>query len=355
MGCGAEMRLTWKELKYVDGMAVGASVGDSVWIECEGCKAHQFDSPTVRRHIVEAGHWQAQNPTPEPGVVSYHWNALLPPWIRWADLVKEWLRANELKKMGNLEPLKIFICETLGEPWEDRINVADYAQIAQRKTEFRAGDVWPFAKRIFLTADVQADVIYWTARAWGLGGISQQIDYGRVFTFDDLRAVQQRLAIKDNDVGVDSGFRTSEVYQQCQRWGWHPIKGTPQDHFVHHEPDGSQVRRLWSVTRADPAMGTTAQGATTLPLFLFSTDSIADMLALFINGSGPAWGLLADVSDEYQQHLAAEKPEIDQKNGKRVWRKIGRQNHWLDCERMSLVAAVILGLVASEEKKEIPK
>jgi phage terminase large subunit GpA-like protein len=351
-GCKKDLTLDWKAMKYGENPVAGDGGGRGVaWVhlECE-CKATYSDAPQVRRYIIESGHWQAQNLAPQAGVASYHWNALLPPWIRWADLVVEWQKANDLRKLGNIEPLKIFICETLGEPWEDKIEVADFAALGQRKTAFVAGESWPFTKRIFLTCDVQQDVIYWTARAWGLGGVSQQIDYGREFTFDGIRTQQLRLAIKDNDVAIDSGFRTSEVYQQCQRFGWHPMKGTPQGHFVHHLDDKSTVQRIWSVTRADPAMGTGQQGQTTLPLFLFSSDAASDMLALFMAGSGPEWGLISDVSEEYLQQLAAEKAEIDAKSGKRIWKRVGRNNHWRDCEKMNLVAAIIIGLVASDGK-----
>lgn len=339
--CKQPLHLNWKSMKFGDGF---------LHIECD-CKATYSDVAQVRRYIIDHGFWQAQNPAALSGVVSYHWNALLPPWVRWADLVDEWHRANESKKMGNIEPLKIFICETLGEPWEERVEITDFTSLNQRKTILKTGDEWPFTKRVFLTCDVQQDIVYWTARAWGLGGISQLIDYGREFNFDGIRSVQQRLNIKDNDVAIDSGFRTSEVYQQCQRFGWHPMKGTPQGHFIHYLDDKTSVQRIWSVTRADPAMGTGQQGRTTLPLFLFSSDSASDMLALFMAGSGPEWGLLEDVSEEYIHQLAAEKAEIDIKSGKRIWKRVGRNNHWRDCEKMSLVAAIVIGLVASEGKK----
>lgn len=364
MKCGAENKLEWKAVKYDRDLASADSAigrkdysgGDGasgdfaqsgVRLVCVGCDHAHADKPVVRRHIIEQGHWQAQNLAPQLGVVSYHWSALLPPWVQWADLVKEWHQANDHKKRNNLEPLKVFICESLGEPWEDKIEVADYAQITQRRSGWVRGVAWPDGKRTFLTADVQLDMIYWTARAWGLGGVSQQIDFGRVFTFDDLRAVQTKLAIRDNDVAVDSGFRTSEVYQVCQRWGWHPMKGAPVDHFVHHESDKTAVRRIWTASQVDPA----AQGGAQVTLFVFSADSAKDMLALYMAGKGPVWGLVGDVTDEYCQQLAAEKAEIDGKTGKRIWKQISKNNHWLDCESMNLMAAVIIGLAASEEKK----
>ena len=341
MGCKVELRLTWKGLKF-DGTAPT--------FHCEKCGAMFQDSPLVRRWIIEQGHWQAQNPSPQPGVVSYHWNALLPPWVKWQDLVDEWHNANVAKKQGNIEPLKIFICETLGEPWEERIEAADWQQLGQRKEGYVIGEAWPFEKRRFLTVDVQADVLYWTCRAWGLGGVSRLVEYGRIFGWDDLRAIQQRLGVKDGDVVVDSGYRTGEVYQQCLRNGWKPSKGVTQDHFIHQEPDGKSMRRPWQISRTDPQMGTNAQGATSIPLVLICTDSMKDMLALFMGGSGPAWGLPQDVSEEYLQQLAAEKPELDEK-GKRIWKRRHRNNHWLDCEVSNLTAAVIIGLAASEAKK----
>jgi phage terminase large subunit GpA-like protein len=353
MKCGVENKLTWKAVKYDEsGQGSAESHGCSVRVVCSACAHAHPDLAQVRRHIIEAGHWQAQNPSPEAGVTSYHWTALLPPWIRWEDLVKEWKRANELKKVGNIEPLKIFICETLGEPWEERIEVADFAQISQRKADYVIGEEWPLAKRTFLTADVQADVIYWLIQSWGLGGVSRVRNYGRCFTFEDLREVQQQHGIKDNDVAVDSGFRTAEVYRHCLKYGWHPMKGVQQQDFIHEESDKTSVRRIWQAVNADPSLGTAQAGVTSIPLFLFSSDAASDMLALFMSGHGPAWEIPKDASEDFQKQLCAERAEIDLKTGKRIWKRIARDNHFRDCAKMSLVAAIIIGLVASGEAKK---
>jgi phage terminase large subunit GpA-like protein len=341
MKCGVESRLTWAQLQY------GDPNGEA--LKCEACGVCQPDFPQVRRHICEAGHWQAQNPSPQAGVVSYHWNALLPPWVKWADLVSEWHRANELKKQGNIEPLRVFVCETLGEPWEERVDATDFAHVSQRKGDFVIGAEWPLEKRRFMPVDVQADHFYWCCRAFGLGGVSRLIDYGRIFGWEDVRAIQQRLKVRDGDVVVDSGFRTGEVYQQCLKFGWKPSKGVAQDYFVHVEPDGTHLRRSWQISQTDPQMGTSQQGVSILPLVLFCADATKDTLALFMHGTGPSWELPNDIGEEYLRHLVSERPELDKK-GRRVWVQKSKYNHWLDCEVMNITAALILGLVASEAK-----
>jgi phage terminase large subunit GpA-like protein len=335
------------------------AVSARAWYECESC--HKPIQQDRKQAMVRAGEWRQTNLGCPVSRKSYHISALYSPFERhdWGKIAVMFLQAK--KTVGGLQD---FTNSILAEPWEQKIEAADFAAIAQRKASYNTGDPWPPEKRRFLSVDVQADILYWTCRAWGLGGISRLIDYGRVFGWGDLIQVQNRLGVKGCDVIVDSGFRTFEVKQCCARYGWKPFKGWDRigftkllggvtmptmhkDTVLSFELRGSEYPCVRAYTTSD---GITMPG---IYGFNFNSDGYKDMLALFMSGEAPTWELPQNVSDEYLKQLAAEKRCLDEKTGKPIWKQISKDNHWGDCEIMNLIAAVIIGLVASgaEEKK----
>ena len=369
MKCGAENKLEWKAVKYeqaasrsnnraerdnLNSVSSDCSGTDSlpVHVACEHCEHRYFDEPSVRRHIIEAGHWQAQNPTPHAGVVSYHWNALLPPWVRWADLVAEWKQANDHLKRGNPEPLKVFVCETLGEPWEEREIEADPKALNDRRGEYDRADAWEGlltradgAAARFLSADVQQDVIYWRCRLFGKDGESRGHGWGRCFTFAELDTEAKRLGVPSYFVGVDSGYRTTEVYRACAQYGWKAMKGEDKQEFIVDEPGVGRVRRCWNRSQADPHAGTAQAGRVIVPLYLFADAAMQDMLALHMAGKAGQWSYERDAGSDYVAQLLSEEKRADPKTGKVEWHRIRRANHLRDCEKMVLVLAIASGVL----------
>jgi phage terminase large subunit GpA-like protein len=374
MGCGHEQQLKWEAVKYDTEFRDKEKVdsqqrGRPCWVSCVVCQKAHEDSPQVRRHIIERGHWQSQNPNPQPGVVSYHWNALLPPWVRWQDLVDEWTRANELKKLGNIEPLKIFICESLGEPWEDRADQQTMTVrmnlLRSRMRQYDGADPWDGEakhprlghRQRFIGADVQSDVIYWRARQFGRGGESRGVAFGRVFTFDELEQVRRDLQVPSHYLFVDSGFRTQEVYRACARWGWAACKGEDKEWFSKATAKGS-IRNVFNQSRAVPHSETGAAYSNEIPLFIWSNPSVKDMLELYITGEAGEWTverLSGTNAEEYLLQVIGEERRkiVNNKTGaaEYVWHKI-HDDHWRDCELMILVAAMASGVLASGDNPQ---
>jgi hypothetical protein len=351
MKCGAENKLEWKALVYEHTASDGMDAIAGPVIRCS-CGVYHPDSPTIRRHIIERGHWQAQNPSPQVGVVSYHWNALLPPWVRWADLVAEWKQANDHLKRGNPEPLKVFVCETLGEPWEEREIEADPKALNDRRGEYDRGDAWEGlltradgAAARFLAADVQQDVIYWRCRLFGKDGESRGHGWGRCFTFAELDTEAKRLGVPPYFVGVDSGYRTTEVYRACAQYGWKAMKGEDKQEFIVDEPGVGRVRRCWNRSQADPHAGTAQAGRVIVPLYLFADAAMQDMLALHMAGKAGSWSYERDAGSDYVAQLLSEEKRPDPKTGKVEWHRIRRANHLRDCEKMVLVLAIASGVL----------
>jgi hypothetical protein len=97
----------------------------------------------------------------------------------------------------------------------------------------------------------------------------------------------------------------------------------------------------------DPFVGTRGQGARTLPLFRHVGDPTEDLLAEYMAGLIGEWSLPRHVEREYLKQLSGERRlENTDPKGRitRIWKRFG-PNHYLDCEPMILVAAIITKLI----------
>ena len=170
------------------------------------------------------------------------------------------------------------------------------------------------------------DCVYYAVRAWGAHDRSYLIRYGIVASLDDLAALQNdRYRSPAGEFAatakfVDSGYRTDEVYQFCQKHGWIPTKGhdtsqqsypvKPMNGVLHVNVDyfKEHLQLRFKIANADPG----------------------------------AWLLPKEAEREFASHLASEGQvvEIDKwGRQRRRWKLVGSENHWLDCEVMQLAGA----------------
>jgi phage terminase large subunit GpA-like protein len=361
--CGQLQQLAFAQLRWDedDSTRPGGKwdfdkVAETIRFECVACGHRLTDTPTNRRMLCSAGRWVKSNPLAASNKVSFQWNALLPPWVKWRDIVEEFIVAHSVLKNGDYHPYKAFVNETLGEPWEDRLKeVTDFGALAHRVAPYRLGDAWPEEKVRILAVDVQRDHFRYVCRAWGPFGESRLIAFGRVDSEGDLDALPASLGVSNVNVCVDSGHEAARVYRICARNRWKAFKGTANEYFAAKDEDGKPVRKLWSVTRADPALGMkAAPGPRPAPikLYLWSNPSVKDMLAEWMSGLGPNW-TIPDVTDpselaDYIAQVTAEKrvERVDARGFSQFdWVQVRRDNHYWDCELMIGVAALAQGLV----------
>lgn len=67
---------------------------------------------------------------------------------------------------------------------------------------------------IFMSVDVQKDCFYYAIRAFSdkPQEESMLIECGVLFSWDDIFAKRAEFLIPNSNMGIDSGYRTSEVY-----------------------------------------------------------------------------------------------------------------------------------------------
>ena len=320
---------------------------------CVACGHQMSDTPQQRKALAKTGQFVRMNPKAPRHRVSFHWNALLPPWVKWIDIVEEFIQARAAARAGDLSPLKTFINETLGEPWADKLGeIDDYEFMDARKGDYDFGDPWPEEKVRFLAADKQeaSGEHYWyVCRAFAEGGKSRLVSYGRVNSTAELEAKRVELGVQVQNALIDSGFKAREVYRFCLSHGWKAFKGDDAEWFMHSvkksgEPT-KQVRRIYTRSLVDPHYGTAMQGRSRMiPLYRWSNNAAKDELTELLMGKVGEWTIPRRVESSYLKQVTAERREekIDARG--RVtyfWKQVRRDNHLRDCELMIHVASVI--------------
>lgn len=329
----------------------------TVRYECESCGAAFKEQD--RGRLAETYHDVDYNPAAKASHKSVHWSALYVPWIKWADLVQEFLIADAAWRRGNIEPLRAFLNESLGIPWEIRGERPKESELRKQcglpnGEPYNRGMLWATEEQTaqVLTVDVQAAQgghLKYVLRQWKPSGDSRLIDWGILVSFDDLYKYAVDHCIPANCVFVDSGYRATLVYKACVDYGWTALKGDNREFFTHVINRVPQ-RFPFRVTMVDPAIGTSLQGRVQIPLIIWSNPSYKDRLLLHIAvGRGPAWLLPDDVSNNYLDELAGE--ERTAKTDPRgvvsyEWVKTG-PNDYLDCELEQLVVADLGGIAVA--------
>lgn len=362
-GCGQRSPLAWANIKWDTNETTCPSAGNwnfdalapTIRYECPGCGHAVRDVPDERKRMAAGGVWVKSNPDAPASRASFTWNAILPPWVRWRDLAEEFLRAKEAVKVGAIEPLKTFINESLGEPWEER---AEEDVDEMKLSDYSMEDCAPDGQA-FLTVDRQKDHMPAVVRSWSEGGASKLVWCGKCLTFEEVDEVRARFSLSPRRVVIDSGYDTAEVYEACVRFGWTAVKDEDRADYLHKLNSGKMVRRIYSPPqRGDPAMGKTAQGKRYCPLFLLATNpTINDMLQRFRAGHGPAWELPKNTPKDYLYQMSSmtKRRRHRSTDGREIWEwvKIGkRPNDFWACERMQIAAAAIAGILRSKASED---
>lgn len=386
MGCGTTLPLRYREKTAADGtagrylMKYGAPdtphseyrtphgtwdfdrIAPTVRIECPHCGHAHHDTPKVRAHIRDKTEFIAQNPHAPKHLRSITWPAFIAPWVSFASVVEEGLKAYDALKAGDQEPLKKFVTEWLGESYEDGLREwKGKKDIAAAKTDAYRIGCPPKMGRRFMGCDRQAkdgDHYWWEVREVREDGEIRLVNFGKLDPGPELeeRLEQVRISyeVDPEDLLVDSGYKATETYKACARYGWTPMKGVPQQFFVGRDLKGEQVRKTVQATFPEEYLRIAGERR---PLVLWCNDPHKDALAYLLDGNGK-WTVPKDVPRVYIDHQVAEERVQVQRGGQLAWawRKVRdkEDDHLRDCSLMILSAVLDYQLlhIAPEELPE---
>ncbi len=352
--CGEYIELKFSNIRFPDeeGMTYADRAEFATYIcqEC-GCAITDADKNNMIRH----GEWRiVRHNTQYVRSVAFWINTLYSPFVRWADIVKEFLTTKD-----DPDLFQNFVNSWLAEPWEDTKLKTSAELVLERQTELPEYVVPSWAKILTGGVDVQETSLYWSIRAWGDYLTSQNIAHGQVLSFNDIDNIMNAEYLNENGEPmivnlclVDSGDQTDIVYDFCATHSDYalPVKGSSHAQLSNY--------KLSKINRTDSrAMGTT--------LVLVDSGAYKDMIAGRMqrdNGRG-SWMVYSGCDMEYAKQVTAEH-KVNVKHGntvKKVWqlKTSHADNHYLDTEVYNAAAADILGVrqlhLMKEEDVSVPE
>lgn len=352
--CGEYIELKFSNIRFPDeeGMTYADRAEFATYIcqEC-GCAITDADKNNMIRH----GEWRiVRHNTQYVRSVAFWINTLYSPFVRWADIVKEFLTTKD-----DPDLFQNFVNSWLAEPWEDTKLKTSAELVLERQTELPEYVVPSWAKILTGGVDVQETSLYWSIRAWGDYLTSQNIAHGQVLSFNDIDNIMNAEYLNENGEPmivnlclVDSGDQTDIVYDFCATHSDYalPVKGSSHAQLSNY--------KLSKINRTDSrAMGTI--------LVLVDSGAYKDMIAGRMqrdNGRG-SWMVYSGCDMEYAKQVTAEH-KVNVKHGntvKKVWqlKTSHADNHYLDTEVYNAAAADILGVrqlhLMKEEDVSVPE
>jgi hypothetical protein len=369
---GEKAGMVYDEVMGADGLLDREATAASARYVCHNCgHAHQSG----------AGTWLAWDATGKyissktgrdfdkaalPTEISFRWTAIMD--FPWAELVKLWLSAIDAKKVGNYVPLIAFFQKRMAlMRSENSMHDVDLPFKRVPKKEV-SRELQPGELDRFLTFDRQAEDVFWVqARSWFVGGRSNRLWAGRLFSFEDIEAKRIELGIEPNCVAGDSGYKPKGddgVYRACIKYGWIALKGVGEVsgfwHTVKPRFRGDPPQRVWRpwapITFGDPGMGTSEQGKTHCPLIRFSSDAMADKVHEQIKAG--LWEEPEEADDiteddrQYRIQMAAEFPKMvfskTKNRVERQWTCPSKNNHQFDAAKGQELCVMVAELLPSD-------
>jgi hypothetical protein len=343
----------WKwdtnEITKPDGKWNFDVLAETIRWECPACNGIVRDTPFDRRKLAREAKFTKLNPSAPHHTVSFTWPSLVTPWVKWRDVVEKFLNARRAARSGNIEPLKSFVNDDLGEPWDDSLGVIeDFEFLEARKQDYDFGEVWPEESARYMSADRQeagGEHYWYVIRAFGPFGKSRLITFGRCTSTLELEEVRRRYNVPIENAMIDSGFKASEVYKFCMAARWKAFKGDDSEYFLFRNVKLQKtLRRIWERSFVDPYMGTALAKKRSMPLFRFCNNPTKDLLITYMSGLMGEWTIPKTTPREYLKQVSAERREevVDGRGRVHfVWKRRVRDNHLWDCELQIMVAAVI--------------
>lgn len=337
--CGEYIEFKFQNIRFPDdeGMSYADRAEFATYV-CQECGSIITDND--KHNMLRLGEWRiVRHNTKYVRTVAFWINTLYSPFVRWADIAKEFLLTKD-----DPEEFQNFTNSWLAEPWEDTKLKTNADLVMERQTEVPAHVVPSWAKMLTAGVDVQEISLYWSIRAWGDYLTSQNIAHGQALSFDEIDRIMNLEYMTEDGTPmlvslclVDSGDQTDMVYDYCTYHSEYalPVKGSSHAQLSHY--------KLSKINKE----GSAAYGMT---LVLVDGGKYKDMIAGRMrkpNGRG-SWMVYDGCDYEYAMQVTSEHKVNVKSNGtvKQVWqlKHSHGDNHYLDTEVYAMAAADILGV-----------
>jgi len=349
----------------------------TVRYECENKDCKYRFKYSERFQLIKTLEPIQMNPLADEDNVSVHWWEAYMPWAEcaWGKIAVKFIKATYAAKTGDFEPLKVFVTETLGEPWRVPVKAQfTRGKVLERCGDYSVGETWDVQRDLsgrpsvchVITADIQHGYLYYVmrqVRKLEFGGGSRLIDCGKMPWFDDLRAYQMAKKVDSGCVYLDCAYKPNEVYEACTafgqwidcsplqhksgRWwtGWRPVTGADNDYF-NDVVNGIAIRRPWRDSNRDINIGKSGHARQIRVWEISKSHYRSRLFEYALPGLLPGWEIPQNIPNEYVEQMGhvTKRPKTNA-SGQVVdeeWHESGRHD-FPDCEQFQLAAVDIGG------------
>lgn len=355
--CGHAEVLKWDKHVDMPKDGNGNYLPEHAAIVCRECDTAWSEGD--RHKSIRTGYWEAKYPerTHHHG---YRVSAFASPFTPLIKLAREWVNAQD-----NPEQMKAFINTRMAETHREQGEVPDWERLYERREPNTLGVVPEWAKLITMGIDVQKDYLIYEAVAWGRKKRSFSLDIGVIDGHISEDATREELGrliekIYPNTYGIampielaliDSSNDTQDVYSAVHQLGTprlRPIKGV--DSLV--TAYGTAKPVSLDVDGVKRKVG--------VKMWPIGVSVLKEQFYKWLNLSRPTDEALAEGGDyptgychfpewdtDYFKQITAEMlvERVDKKGYLvRVWEKLRKDNHYLDCRIYARAASVMLNL-----------
>lgn len=333
--------------------------------------------------------WIASNSNASSDKIGFHTTAF--SFLAPKTLIYELLNAKSRAKDGDFSQLKIFYQKRLAEAWNVQ-NEAIFTNVEETQGQTmgqsyeklgyicKNGDIIEKNDErikkevlngalplIFMSVDVQKDSFYYAIRAFSTNpqDESMLIECGQLYSWDDIFSKKAEFLIPNSNMGIDSGYRTQEVYAVSVENRCYAMKGHEQRTFkreagkaigrkIYESHSAAQPQIIQIQTQEKLSNGSIKTRVKKAVLLSFSSNGAKDWI--FYNRQRTQRGKAhynspEGTPPEYEQHMNAEKRIKDGRFYTWRPRKQKIDNHFLDCETM--IYALLLNLLLTNGNNQL--
>ncbi len=213
---------------------------DNVKMVCPSCHAEFKPKLFERRKLLEGAEYVSANINAPKWNYSCRFNAWIPWFVDWRQLVDEYLRSVDLARAGDISQLSDYFmkreADYLSAPTADNSEVfvsGDYELIQSVNPStlqpFWHADKFEDSNR-YVGVDVQMGHFWMTVIDVKEGGDMRLVWAGRLGTWEDIRLMLKHFKVDSYRVGVDIRYgRGGEVHKEVAGNGWYAMQGEDRD------------------------------------------------------------------------------------------------------------------------------
>jgi phage terminase large subunit GpA-like protein len=356
--CGELQTLKWRSEGDVrihwDKGPNGEHLPETARYVCEICGTLWSDSE--RHSAVQQGKWIAANPG--GSVAGFRISSLYSPFLSLSDIVKKFLACKD-----DIDMLKVFTTETLGEAWEEFAEKVDSGSLISRGENYSPQTVPASVAFVTAGVDTQADRLEVQVIGWGVDEESWMIAHEVLHGDPAQPAIWQELdSLLLTQMHKDNG-RELRIQAACIDTGGHHAN------YVHMFCRQRRARHIYPTKGiAGPRPIWPRRASIThdkrSQVFLIGVDTSKDTIysRLRIGKPGPGY-IHFPVGQGFDQdffaQLTSEQVVTRKREGRsyRVWvLPPGRRNEGLDCAVLAMAArdSIRIRIVSEQDQTTTP-